>query len=80
MFRGINRQTIFEDDEDKRKFLQTLARYKKKSCIKLYGYCLMDNHVHLLVKETKESISDFMKRLGIHPSNCTGYRNLEKCF
>ncbi len=29
----------------------------------LYGYCLMDNHVHLLVKETKESISDFMKRL-----------------
>ncbi|WP_377887511.1 transposase [Alkalihalobacillus sp. R86527] len=63
MFRGINRQTIFEDEEDKGQFLLTLARYKKKSGIELYAYCLMDNHVHLLVKETDESISIFMKRL-----------------
>jgi putative transposase len=62
VFRGINRQTIFEDEEDKRQYLKTLAKFIKKSGIELYGYCLMDNHVHLLVKETKESITDFMKR------------------
>ncbi|TKD70747.1 transposase [Pseudalkalibacillus hwajinpoensis] len=63
VLRGINRQTIFEDEEDKRKFLEVLARYKTKSGIELYAYCLMDNHVHLLVKETEESLSMFMKRL-----------------
>jgi putative transposase len=63
VLRGINRQTIFEDEEDKMAFLQKLARFMKVSSIELYGYCLMDNHVHLLVKETKESISDFMKRV-----------------
>ncbi|QFT90784.1 Transposase IS200 like protein [Bacillus sp. THAF10] len=63
VFRGVNRQTIFEDEQDKRVFLRTLAKFKEKSCVELYGYCLMDNHVHLLVKETEESISDFMKRV-----------------
>ncbi|PFG15085.1 transposase [Bacillus sp. es.036] len=63
VFRGINRQTIFEDEEDKEKFLEILARYKTKSGIELYAYCLMDNHVHLLVKETEESLSMFMKRV-----------------
>ncbi|WP_270180275.1 transposase [Alkalihalobacillus sp. CinArs1] len=63
MFRGVNRQTIFEDDRDKERFLVSLARYKQKSGIELYAYCLMDNHVHMLVKETEESISTFMKRL-----------------
>ncbi|WP_252183540.1 transposase [Rossellomorea vietnamensis] len=63
VFRGINRQTIFEDEEDKMVLLQKLARFMKVSSVELYAFCLMDNHVHLLVKETKESISDFMKRL-----------------
>ncbi|ADU32125.1 transposase [Evansella cellulosilytica] len=63
MLRGINKQTIFEDDNDKHKFLETLAKYKVISCFELYGYCLMDNHVHLLMMETKEPISTIMKRI-----------------
>ncbi|MRX72829.1 transposase [Bacillus lacus] len=63
VFRGINRQTIFEDETDKHRFLETLAKYKVISGIELYAYCLMDNHVHLLVKETDESVSVFMKKL-----------------
>mgnify|MGYP000695884322 CR=1 FL=1 len=39
ILRGINRQTIFEDEEDAVKFLQTLADYKEKSGYKVYGYC-----------------------------------------
>jgi len=64
MLRGINRQTIFEDDEDNEKFLQTLLECKAISGFELYGYCLMGNHVHLLLKEGNESIDLVFKRIG----------------
>ncbi|MDP4086779.1 MAG: transposase [Bacillota bacterium] len=63
MLRGINKQTIFEDDEDKTRFLNTLKRYKEISKYQLYGYCLMDNHIHLLIKELEEPISESIKRI-----------------
>jgi putative transposase len=63
MLRGINRQTIFEEDEDKRKFLETLKKYMEISKFELYAYCLMDNHIHLLIKEKEESISVSIKRI-----------------
>lgn len=65
MFRGINRQTIFEDDQDKQRLLGTLKRYQTLSQFKLYGYCVMDNHFHLLLKEIAEPISLTMKRIGV---------------
>lgn len=63
MIRGINRQTIFEDDEDKLKFLGSLKKFKEISKFHLYSYCLMDNHIHLLMKETEETISEAIKRI-----------------
>ncbi|RDW21346.1 transposase [Oceanobacillus arenosus] len=63
MLRGINRQIIFEDDEDKRRLLETLIKYKSISNYSIYSYCLMDNHVHLLLKETGESLSEAIKRI-----------------
>ncbi|MEL7568271.1 MAG: transposase [Dehalobacterium sp.] len=63
MLRGINRQDLFEDDEDREKFMETLALYKGKSEYVVYAYCLMNNHVHILVKEVKEPLSLIMKRI-----------------
>ena len=63
MLRGINRQTIFEDDEDRSKFIELLRYYKTTSEYQLFAYCLMDNHTHLLIKETTESISNTVKRI-----------------
>ncbi|MFQ3544444.1 transposase [Halobacillus rhizosphaerae] len=63
VMRGINKQTIFEMEEDKHKFLETLLRYKQVSRFELYSFCLMDNHVHLLLKESHETVSQFMKRI-----------------
>ncbi|MCM3602219.1 transposase [Robertmurraya korlensis] len=63
ILRGINKQIIFEEDDDRRRFLETLGRYKIQCNFKLYGYCLMDNHVHLLVKEVEETVSEFIKRI-----------------
>lgn len=63
MFRGINKQTIFMDNEDYQRLLTTIARFKEISGYELYAYCIMSNHVHLLVKESGESISDALKRI-----------------
>lgn len=64
ILRGINKQIIFEDDEDAERFLQTLADFKEKSGYKVYGYCLMDNHIHLLIKEEKEELGIVLRRIG----------------
>ena len=63
MLRGVNKQMIFEDIEDRWRFLRTVKRYKEVSGYFLYGYALMDNHVHLLIKEGKEGISAAVKRI-----------------
>ncbi|MDT8858927.1 transposase [Alkalihalobacillus sp. MEB130] len=63
MLRGINKQLIFEDDEDKRRFLEVLKRYKERCHFQLYGYCLMNNHVHLLMREGDEPLSLILKRI-----------------
>jgi len=64
MLRGANRNKIFLDDEDNEKFLQTLEECKIVSEFKLHGYCLMGNHVHLLLEEGKEDLSLIFKRIG----------------
>ena len=50
IMRGINRQYIFEDEEDCEKFTQTLHHYKATSGYAVFAYCLMGNHIHLLIK------------------------------
>ncbi len=62
--RGINRQVIFHDEEDFQKYMEILDRAKKVSGCEIYGYCLMRNHVHLVIKENKELIGNIMKRIG----------------
>ena len=64
MIRGINRQNIFVDDEDNEKFINTLAKYRREVEYELYAYCLMGNHIHLLVKEGNEVLSNTMRRIG----------------
>ena len=63
MLRGINRQNIFEDEEDREKFLQTTKRYKAISGYKVLAYCLMSNHIHLLIKVEKEDLDLIVKRI-----------------
>ena len=45
--------------------MNRLTLYKKECGIELYAYCLMSNHVHLLLKEGEIVIGKLMKKLGI---------------
>ena len=64
MMRGINQQVIFEEDDDRRFFLHTLKKAKETSEFKLHAFCLMTNHVHLLLEEGKEPLEIVFKRIG----------------
>ena len=47
--RGHNRQVVFAEARDFERYLETLATFKDVYGVKVYAYCLMTNHVHLLV-------------------------------
>jgi putative transposase len=63
--RGHNRNTVFVADEDYQFYLENLFEWKVKLGIKVYAWCLMTNHVHLIVEpgEDAKTISKLMKRL-----------------
>lgn len=72
ILRGINREKIFKDDCEKQKLLNILARNfaggqtleLAKQQGRLYAFCILDNHVHLLIKESHLGISNLMQRVG----------------
>ena len=64
MLRGINRQVIFEDDGDRHYFMTTLKTCKELSGFQLYAFCLMTNHVHLLMEPGEEPLDVIFKRIG----------------
>lgn len=47
MLRGIDKRDIFLDDEDRKRFIERVIKVKESGKLKIYGYCLMDNHVHM---------------------------------
>jgi len=63
MLRGINQQIIFYDDEDRKKFIAILERYKEEENFELCAWCLMSNHVHLVIRAN--SPETLMKKVGV---------------
>jgi len=63
--RGIGKQILFEDAEDNKKYLLYLQKYAKEAGISILAYCLMENHVHLLIHDQDGNISVFMKKMGV---------------
>lgn len=52
--RGNYRQDIFEEDADREKYMEYFMLYKEQFNVKLYAWCLMDNHVHFIVEPITE--------------------------
>ena len=48
--RGNFKSNVFMDDEDKSYYIRIFQFYKKKYRVKLYAWCLMDNHVHFILE------------------------------
>lgn len=64
--RGNNRAACFVDDQDRAFYLHHLGRLASEVCCALHAYCLMTNHVHLLVTpERADGCADLFRRLGV---------------
>ena len=64
--RGNNREAVFTDEADFVAFLQALAKTQQRYPFRLYGYCLMTNHFHLLLEpEAGQSISRILQSLTV---------------
>lgn len=61
MSRGDRREPIFEDDEDRNRFLSTLAQACEKAGWQVHAYCLMRNHFHLVLETPKPTLVAGMK-------------------
>lgn len=63
VIRGADRQLLFEETKDYLKFIDILQYYKEECHFKLYAYCLMSNHVHLLIDVGNVSISSIFRHI-----------------
>ena len=63
MLRGNERKDIFIDEEDKGKFIKIVFKKKADKAFKLYAYCIMNNHLHLVIQEQKETMSQIIKKI-----------------
>lgn len=64
ILRAVNQHIIFEEDSDYQKFLFILSDCKKKYDIDIFAYCLMNNHIHLLIHIPDDKLASFFQSLG----------------
>lgn len=63
ILRGNNKQILFCDDLDRKFFLNRLEKYSTELGISVFAYCLMSNHVHILLGKANPSLSKFVQKL-----------------
>ena len=63
ILKGIDNQEIFYDNQDRQIFLKQLLITKKQYIYNIYAYCLMDNHVHMIIKSENEILSKAIQNL-----------------
>jgi putative transposase len=63
IIRGIERQRIFRDDDDRAAFLTRLGRVLTESATPCYAWALMPNHAHCLLQTGRVPLSSVKRRL-----------------
>ena len=62
--RGVAKGNVFVDEKDKAKFIELMASIAREHKFNIHAFCLMDNHYHILVQNTRENLSSGMRQLG----------------
>jgi putative transposase len=71
--RGHNRQVVFAHEDDFARYVEDLRELKDAFGVKVFAFCLMTNHVHLLLApSTADGLAQLMKTLA---GRTTRYRN-----
>ncbi len=65
IMRGQNKEYIFKSEVHKEYFMRSLNIIEKEEKLSIVAWCLMDNHVHLIIKTEPEMLAIVFKRLNI---------------
>lgn len=69
MLRGIDKRDLFLKASDYQKFIDYIQKARDKNKFAIYAYCLMTNHIHILIKTEKETetqdIGDIVRRITV---------------
>ena len=67
MLRGNERKSVFPDENDKNRFLEIMLQKKEAAASSLFAFCVMDNHVHMVIQESVQGqpLETLMKRIGV---------------
>lgn len=68
ILRGIDKQDIFLSEKDYNKFLEILKETKKQYEYDIYSYCLMNNHVHMIIYDKYDELPKIMQSIAIRYS------------
>ena len=66
ILRGINQEYIFKENRYKHKMIRIIKEKLEDTSVEIYGYCIMDNHIHIILKSDTNKISTFMAK-----TNCS---------
>ncbi|MCQ2519892.1 MAG: transposase [Lachnospiraceae bacterium] len=61
--KGINSQLLFEEHKDYLKYLEILEFHKENCNFNLFAYCLMSNHIHLLIQVNDTPLESIFKKI-----------------
>lgn len=72
--RGHDRQPVFATDQDYQTYLDNLAEQRAVQCVKVFAFCLMSNHVHLIMQAERDG-ADISKVMRVVAARQTRYTN-----
>ena len=61
--RGDRRENIYDNDEDREKWLENLGNVCRRFNWRCHAYCLMDNHYHIVIETAEANLSKGMRQL-----------------
>lgn len=64
--KGVANQIIFEERKDFEKYIEILDFHKSTCHFKLFAYCLMSNHTHILLQITDTSLETIFRKINTH--------------
>jgi len=61
--RGNQKQAVFKDEADYETYIRLISKYKERYGFRLYGWCLMNNHIHMVVES--DLLAKFMHGISL---------------
>ncbi len=62
---GNNKEMIFKNPSEKQYYLDELEQAIEEGSLTLLSYCIMDNHIHLLINSDIDSMADAFRRINL---------------